>query len=122
MKQLLLVALGGGLGSVLRFLISEWNMLKAQNGFPFATLTTNLTGCLLIGLAIGLLSKYELFTHHFRLFFIVGFCGGFTTFSAFSRETFFLLSNNLYCQAIIYVVASILAGVLLTFLGYFILK
>ncbi|MDR2511920.1 MAG: fluoride efflux transporter CrcB [Bacteroidales bacterium] len=123
MKAILLVALGGALGSVLRYGAGEWlPFLRSSSGFPWATMLVNLSGCLLIGIAAGLMAKYEVFTSNFRLFFVVGFCGGFTTFSTFSREILQMLCQNMYLQAIVYVLMSIVAGLTLTFVGYFALK
>ncbi|MDR1724207.1 MAG: fluoride efflux transporter CrcB [Tannerella sp.] len=122
MKTILLVALGGALGSVLRYGAGEWLPWRAAAGFPWATLLVNLLGCLLIGLAIGLMAKYEVFAANFRLFFVVGFCGGFTTFSTFSREALALLTQESYLQAAIYILISVVAGLALTFAGYFLFK
>jgi CrcB protein len=119
MKSILLVALGGALGSVLRYLAGELLLYKQQTLFPWATLTVNLLGCFLIGLAAGSTIKHGCLADNFRLFFIAGFCGGFTTFSAFSREIIQLLSQNLYLQAFIYVFVSVIIGVLLTLSGLY---
>jgi CrcB protein len=122
MKSIILVALGGALGSVLRYCAGEFLPYRQQILFPWATLTVNLLGCFLIGLAAGLTVNHGWLAGNFRTFFIIGFCGGFTTFSAFSREIIQLLSQNLYLHAFIYVLVSVIVGVLLTFSGLFIVN
>jgi CrcB protein len=87
-----LVALGGALGSVLRYLLS--GVVQGQSGFPIGTFVVNVVGCLAVGFAAGLAFDRSSLTPNARLFFIVGVCGGFTTFSAFSYETLKLLESG----------------------------
>ncbi len=115
MKYLLIIFLGGGAGSVLRFLISRstqflWNM----GGFPLGTFTVNMLGCLLIGVLSSAIPKEY---HELRLLLIAGFCGGFTTFSAFSLEGLALWQNQNYTILTLYTAASILLGLLAVWLG-----
>jgi len=120
LKAYILVALGGGIGSLLRFGISQLLNTKAIHTFPWATFLVNLLGCFLIGLLIGLSNKYQFQNQNqFNSFFLIGICGGFTTFSTFSVETLRLLQNSQNIQAILYIIGSILLGLALTFLGYF---
>ena len=118
MKSYILVALGGAIGSVSRFGISELFASKTNSSFPWATLLINLLGCFLIGLLLGLSQRYQFASHYsLRSFFIIGLCGGFTTFSSFSAETMRLFQNAQNFQAISYILASILLGLALTLLG-----
>lgn len=117
-REFLLVALGGAVGSVSRFGIGELITNKANTSFPWATLFINLLGCFLIGLILGLSQKYDFAHYSIRSFFIVGLCGGFTTFSTFSLDTLRLFQNSQNIQAIVYILASILIGLALTMLGY----
>jgi len=118
LKAFILVATGGALGSVLRFALGQWQALKTADGFPWATLCANLAGCLLIGIAMGQMAKHDDLTASFHRFAVIGFCGGFTTFSTFSNETLQMISLGNYAQAAIYVSISLLAGLALTFAGY----
>jgi CrcB protein len=119
LKSYLLVALGGAIGSVSRFGISELFASKTNSSFPWATLFINLLGCFLIGLLLGLSQRYQFASHYsLRSFFIIGLCGGFTTFSSFSAETMRLFQSSQNIQAISYILASILLGLALTLLGY----
>jgi len=118
LKSYILVALGGAIGSVSRFGISQIFSSKVPTSFPWATLLINLAGCLLIGLIVGLAERYQVSSRSLRCFFIVGICGGFTTFSAFSLETLRLFQASQNIQAILYILASILLGLALTILGY----
>ena len=119
--KILLVAIGSGLGGVLRYLVPCW--IGAAKGFPWATLTVNVIGSLLIGLLSGLLSRHcGSFAEPIRCFAVVGFCGGFTTFSTFSNETFRLLENNQWLSAAGYVGLSVVAGLAAVFAGYLISK
>jgi CrcB protein len=114
MMPLLLVALGGAAGSILRYLLQ-----RQLNTFqiPFGTLAVNIGGCFLIGLLWASVSKGQL-TETGRLLLITGFCGGFTTFSAFSQEGIEMLQHSKFALFFIYVVASVAAGLLATFAGY----
>ncbi|HET8854544.1 MAG TPA: fluoride efflux transporter CrcB [Salinimicrobium sp.] len=117
MKDLLLVFLGGGAGSVLRFMISR--SLSPVSGFPMGTFTVNIIGCLLIGLILGLGQKYELFSPGTTLLLVTGFCGGFTTFSTFAFENQQLLRSGDILNFSLYTLASIALGIAAVVLGLF---
>ena len=80
---------------------------------PLATLVVNLVGCFLIGFLIGLCSE----TGHLRLLFITGFCGGFTTFSTFTAESYTMFREGAYGLALLYIAGSVLIGLLALWLG-----
>lgn len=117
MKVLLLVGLGGFLGSVARYLtqqrVSKWMPVI----FPYGTLTVNIAGSFLIGILYGMMDRNNLMSPEWRLFLATGFCGGFTTFSTFSYETIALLREGEYAFAGIYVGGSVVAGLLAVIVG-----
>ncbi|MDR0427238.1 MAG: fluoride efflux transporter CrcB [Dysgonamonadaceae bacterium] len=108
-KEILLVGLGGGIGSILRFLISRMSIKWSVGHFPVGTFFVNLLGCFLIGILIGLSFKNNL-NNNLRDFLIVGFCGGYTTFSTFSLENYLLFQEGNYGTLIVYILTSILLG------------
>lgn len=114
---ILAVFLGGGIGSVCRYLLGGLVQTRSGSAFPVGTLIVNVVGCL----AIGFLARsfMESQTHAVtRAALIVGFCGGFTTFSAFSFETFELLSAGKTGLALTYIAASVGVCLLGTAAGY----
>jgi fluoride exporter len=112
MIQVLVIALGGATGSVVRYFFQ-----KALNAsFPFGTLTVNVIGCFLIGWLWALSLKG--LNEQTRLFLMTGFCGGFTTFSAFSLENLEMMLSDRWMSFSIYIIASVAGGLLATFLGY----
>lgn len=113
LRQLLLVALGGAIGSALRYLTALLLARHYTGSIPLATLAVNLVGCFLIGLLIGLCS----YTSHLRLLFITGFCGGFTTFSTFTAESYSMFREGAYGLALLYIAGSVLIGLLALWLG-----
>jgi len=116
MKQLLLVFVGGGLGSSLRFVIGKY-LNNTQNGFPYGTFAVNILGSFIIGVVLGLALKNSNFSQNTILFIATGFCGGFTTFSAFAYENHvFLKSGDLFTFAL-YTLASLVVGFAAVFLG-----
>lgn len=117
MKQLVLVFIGGGLGSVLRYLIGK-QLTTNGDQFPWGTFTVNLIGSLLIGLIFGYISAKHKLSNDLIVFTVVGFCGGFTTFSAFTNESLLFLKNGHTNLFFYYVFASIIAGLLCVWLGY----
>lgn len=114
MSNFLLVGAGGAIGSMLRYAIS---LLIGVKIFPYATLTVNVAGSLLIGIFLGLSLKNDISDYGWK-FLAVGICGGFTTFSALSLESFRLLQQQRYSVFLLYIVVSITAGILSTFAGY----
>ena len=118
MKSFLLVFLGGGLGSSLRYLVSI-TMNQYSKVLPFGTFTVNMLGCLLIGLILGYAQRENTLTSNQTLLLATGFCGGFTTFSAFANENLELIKNGELFNFSVYTIASILVGVLAVFIGFY---
>ena len=118
MKHLLLVGLGGFIGSVARFLVSKLNLSWHFFSIPMGTLTVNVLGSFIIGILVGISVKSDLFSTDLRVFLMVGFCEDFTTFSSFSSENLMLMQNGQVFTVLIYTSLSILLGFLAVYLGY----
>lgn len=116
LRQLLLVALGGALGSAMRYLTAILLARHYTGSIPLATLVVNVLGCFLIGLLIGLCSE----TTYLRLLFITGFCGGFTTFSTFTAESYVMFREGAYGLALLYIAGSVLIGLLALWIGLYV--
>ena len=121
-KTLLLIGLGGASGSIFRYL-THWITSKYfQSSFPLRTFLVNVLGSLLIGLFIGYLSKYFPENHPLKFLLIVGFCGGFTTFSSFALENYNLFQNNQQITAYLYIITSIILTISAVGLGSYLSK
>ena len=118
LKNLFLVSMGGMIGSAFRYLAVHF---IRHESFPYATLTVNIIGSLLIGAIMGVASREEGFAN-WRLFLATGICGGFTTFSAFAWENMQLLYQQRYGSFVLYTGASLIAGLGAVALGYWIIK
>jgi crcB protein len=116
-KQFIAVGIGGAAGSMLRFLVSLLMARYTQAGFPFPTLVVNLTGCFLIGLLVGTFSQPPYANSSLRLLLITGFCGGYTTFSAFANENLLLIEQQQTLAAVAYTLLSVLLGIALVWVG-----
>lgn len=121
MKQLLLVFVGGGFGSVLRYAISKY-LNSPQDGIPYGTFAANILGSLLIGIILGLAAKNDTLTSNQTLLLATGFCGGFTTFSAFAYENHVFLKAGDFTSFALYTIASFIIGFLAVFFGLFLVK
>ena len=119
MKQLLIVGLGGFIGSVARFLVSKLNLYWHFLSIPMGTLTVNVIGSFVIGFIVGISQKSDILSADVRLFLMVGVCGGFTTFSSFTNENMMLMQNGQFATALLYTGSSLLFGFLAVYLGYF---
>lgn len=119
LKNALLVFIGGGMGSVLRYLATKY--LNNLN-FPFGTITVNILGSLLLGIILGLTLKYPQASQTTNLLFGIGFCGGFTTFSTFALENQVFLRTGDHFSFILYAFGSIFLGVFAVFSGLYLSK
>lgn len=121
MEKILTLIAGGSIGVLCRYYLAEWGLSRFGSFLPYGTLIVNLTGCLLIGLMLGLFEKHfhELaeVPLQLRLLLITGFLGAFTTFSSYELEAFLLLRQGSWERALLYLAGSIVLGLLLIFLG-----
>lgn len=116
-KSILLVGLGGGIGSIARYLCQRWIAANYIHSFPWGTFAVNIVGCFLIGIFWGLSFKTFDTTESWKLVLMTGLCGGFTTFSAFTLEGIGLIKDQKIGLFFTYVAASVLLGLLATYAG-----
>lgn len=118
MVNILLVGVGGFIGSVLRYLVSGYvQQVSKGTGFPYGTLTVNVVGCFVIGFLAQLAESRGIFTTELRLFVFVGLLGGFTTFSSFGNETFNLARDTYMLSALSNIGANVVIGLAAVWLG-----
>ena len=122
MDKLWLVALGGSIGSCLRYLVSLWTVDRFGPDFPFGTLIVNIVGCFIIGAFLTAATEKYIVDPNLRFLVVVGFCGGLTTFSSFGYETLKLLEGAGYHYAMLNIGANLVLGFLATWLGMILAK
>jgi CrcB protein len=118
-RTIILVGAGGAIGSILRYLTTIFVNKYVNTTFPLATFLVNMLGCLIIGVLVGFVDKYAWAGDNFKYFFITGFCGGYTTFSAFANENMSLINSSHSLIAFAYIAASVIAGLLAVWVGMF---
>ncbi|HRQ21983.1 MAG TPA: fluoride efflux transporter CrcB [Anaerolineales bacterium] len=119
MTNILLVGIGGFIGSVMRYLLSGWvQQTTNRMDFPFGTLAVNVIGCFVIGLLAQFGEKYGMFSNESRAFIFIGLLGGFTTFSAFGNDTVNLVRQDFVMNAMANVGANVTLGILAVWLGH----
>jgi fluoride exporter len=121
-KSFLIVGLGGAIGSMLRYAVQKFFQAQSAAAFPTGTLLVNISGCFLIGILWGIVSRSLSWNEEMKLLLMTGFCGGFTTFSAFTLEGIGLLKENKTALFLVYLTASVVGGLLATFIGIRIAK
>ncbi len=122
MKSVMLVGIGGALGSILRYLMGT-SINKFYHGhFPMGTFVVNIIGCILIGLITAIIIKQNIINSDLKMLLIVGFCGGFTTFSTFSQENIQLINSGHFSILALNIIASVSLGVLGVWAGLNIIK
>ncbi len=118
LKNLLIIGSGGFIGSIARYLVSQLNLSVNFHSIPVGTLLVNIIGCFLIGFLSGIADKSMILSTEWRLFLMVGLCGGFTTFSAFANENLMLMHNGQIAAVLLYTAISIFLGFLAVYIGY----
>lgn len=121
-KMMLLAGDGGFVGTCGRFLIGKWSSAMFHGAFPMGTFLVNIIGCFVIGLLFGLLEKAHVMTPGENVMLITGFCGGFTTFSSFADDMWVLGSKGDWTTFILYLVLSVVIGILLVWAGRAIIR
>jgi fluoride exporter len=120
--KLLIIGLGGFLGSVARYVTTKFVDDKLSPAFPYGTLTVNILGSFLLGIIYIIALRKAGLTENGRLFLGVGFCGGFTTFSAFALENFSLMQEKFVGTSLLYISISIVGGILALVAGFWVAR
>lgn len=116
-KNILLVGLGGGLGSMARYLCQRWMLMIYPHSFPFGTFAVNMIGCFLIGIFWGISFRSFAINESWKLLLMTGICGGFTTFSAFTLEGIGLIREEKSGLFLLYIAGSVVVGLFATYIG-----
>lgn len=122
MKEVLLIGFGGFLGSVSRFYFSRLNVASDFTSIPLGTFTVNILGSFILGLLTGMADRNMLLSPGAKLFLMVGFCGGFTTFSTFAAENLMIMKNEQFFHVLLYSGLSLFLGFIAVYLGYLLSK
>ncbi|WP_282015118.1 fluoride efflux transporter CrcB [Marinifilum flexuosum] len=117
LRTLLLIGMGGFLGSISRFLVGQGLHRIFDTVFPIGTMTVNIVGSFIIGVVYSLAERDNLISPEIRMFLAVGFCGGFTTFSSFAFDKLNLLKDSGFLYLSMYVGGSVFLGLLAVYLG-----
>ncbi|MCK5312297.1 MAG: fluoride efflux transporter CrcB [Desulfobacteraceae bacterium] len=119
MESILIIGVGGFIGSIMRYLVTLWSQgLFKELAFPLGTLIVNILGCLLLGLLNGWAENHQFFTPQIRLFMFVGILGSFTTFSTFSYETIEMMQNGNAFHALHNIAIQVIVGLFAAFIGF----
>ncbi|MCB0504072.1 MAG: fluoride efflux transporter CrcB [Cyclobacteriaceae bacterium] len=122
MRTLIFIGIGGMIGSIARYLTGQFFTRFFSDPLPVGTLVVNIAGTFLIGIIIGMGERFRWFTEPWHFFLAVGFCGSFTTYSTFAFENYTLIKQGHYTALLLYVIISLIAGVLLAWGGYVLSK
>lgn len=122
LKSILLVIIGSAVGGAARYALSIYVQAKNNLNFPIATFIVNVLGCLAIGIVYSITARNDQSFPAIKLLLVTGFCGGFTTFSAFAFENLELFKTGQYLTALIYIILSVVLGILAVFLGAYLFK
>jgi CrcB protein len=121
-KAMIIAGCGGFVGTCGRYLIGRWCAAIFHGTFPVGTFLVNIIGCFIIGLMFGLVGRTNVMTPGENVLLITGFCGGFTTFSSFADDLFLLGAKGEWTMSMTYALLSIILGVLLVYLGRWLVK
>jgi CrcB protein len=122
-KQMLMVGLGGGLGSIARYKLGGFVLHRTGAwDFPWSTFTVNVLGCFVIGVLAALVERHDFFSNTTRIFLFTGLLGGFTTYSAFAYEGTFLIRKGLFNLAALYAFTTLLAGFAAVWIGFYLVN
>jgi fluoride exporter len=117
MNQLILIFIGGGLGSLTRFSFSKFIQENIDKSFPFGTLGVNVLASIVLGIFVGMVEVKSLMNPNYKALIAIGFCGGFSTFSTFSNDTLQLIQNNRMLEALMNILLNVTLCILATFGG-----
>jgi CrcB protein len=121
-RTIILIGIGGFAGSILRYLTVSFFSRSISSSFPAGTFVANVIGCLLVGLIYGLSERFSWLSPEWRFFLATGFCGGYTTFSAFAYEGMSMVKGSDYLTFFFYTTASLACGLAAAYIGQLLSK